>query len=306
MKQDKNKHEPTPSPSSSIVGESFVYNGELHPSREATIGIDDLAFTYGFGVYETLKVRKGLAFFPELHAARLAKSAREIGLTHEYNEKQFVQGFELLASANKLQNANIKAMLVGGRTPQDSRFYAFASNPLFLEKKFYSQGVSTLTVECERPFVQAKAMSMISSYIAYGKARQAGAYDALLVDSKGNVREGTRSNLFYTDGETIYTPPAETVLEGVTKATLVPLLEKNEIRVEERALKLSELKNFDGYFLTNTSSKVIPVSKIDGNEFSIPDVTRKAVKLYDEFLEKYAQKRKDAGKQGARPPGQTQ
>jgi branched-subunit amino acid aminotransferase/4-amino-4-deoxychorismate lyase len=64
---------------------------------------------------------------------------------------------------------------------------------------------------------------------------------ALLFDKEGFVHEGTRANLFYTDGKTIFTPPKETVLDGVTQNTVIEALKKAKIKVVERALKKEEL-----------------------------------------------------------------
>ena len=51
-----------------MIGDYYTFNGDLRPAAEAVVPIDDIAFAYGYGVYETLKLRKGVVFFPDRHA----------------------------------------------------------------------------------------------------------------------------------------------------------------------------------------------------------------------------------------------
>ena len=133
---------------------------------------------------------------------------------------------------------------------------------------------------------------MLMSYLAYKKAKESGAYDALLVDNKGFVREGTRTNLFFTDGKKLFTPPLADVLNGVTRITLLDALRAKGIEVEERRLQLRELVKYTGYFLTSTSSKVLPISRIDGRTFEVLPIVKDVMKIYDEYLEGYVKKQK--------------
>ncbi|TVR05239.1 MAG: hypothetical protein EA403_03285, partial [Spirochaetaceae bacterium] len=63
-----------------MIGPYCSINGHLVPTADATISVDDVNFQYGYGVYETLKVRDGVLFFPNLHEQRLFHSADIIGL----------------------------------------------------------------------------------------------------------------------------------------------------------------------------------------------------------------------------------
>ena len=272
-----------------MIGPSFSFNGNLLPIHQAFVSVDNLHFVYGYGVYENLKVRSRVLFFPELHAERLLHSASAIGLKTVYTEEKIKEIVEHLCKVIPQESFNLKVLLMGNEK-DNADMYVFALNPRFLTGKEYREGVRVITHHGERLFPNAKTLNMLMSFLAYKKAQEKGAYDALLVDNEGAVQEGTRTNLFFTDGKTIFTPPMEKVLDGVTRMTVIDALRKKGIIVQERNLKLGEVKDYKGFFLTSTSSKVLPISRIDEMKFEIPPIVRDAMKIYDEYLERYAGK----------------
>jgi branched-subunit amino acid aminotransferase/4-amino-4-deoxychorismate lyase len=279
-----------------VIGPYFSYNGSLRPVEEAQVSLEDVAFAYGYGVYETLKVRKGIVYFPDLHEERLFTSASIIELEHPFESGQIDGYLRDLIEGNGLSDANLKILLIGSTergAPGKARLYIMALNPLFPDKRLYRDGATAISFSGERVYPQSKSLSMTVSTLAYGKARQAGAYDALLVDRNGYLTEGTRTNLYYTDGRAVYTPPADSVLSGVTKITLERLLRRHGISVLERPLLRSELPTWSGCFLTSTSSKVMPLRKVDDITFSIPELVFDIMRRYDAFLDAYAAGKED-------------
>jgi len=271
-----------------MTGAWCSLNGRLIPAGEAVIGVDDIDFSYGYGVYETLKVRKKILYFPALHAERLLHSAQIIGLAHGFTAGVLVEWILELARANAMADANIKILCIGGRDAQSARLYIMSLAPLFPNHKLYRDGASAIICRGERAFPAAKTLNMLVSTLAFRQALGAGAYDALLCNRDGLITEGTRTNLFFTDGEAVYTPPADTVLEGVTKLTLGRALGEEGIPLEERPLGEAQLASYEGYFLTSTSTKVMPLTRVAGHEFGVPPLTRRIMTLYDAWLERYA------------------
>lgn len=263
----------------------FSKNGEILPIEQAVVPLNNIEYSYGYGVYESLKVRKGVLYFVKEHAARLMQSAEIIGITHPYKVKDIEQYIQDLVAKTPVESFNIKMLLIGGREPQ---LYIQALKPLFPDRKLYSQGAKTVTVKYERPYPNAKTLNMLPSYLAYKKAKAAGAYDALLINSKGNIIEGTRTNFFAIRGSILYTAPVEEVLEGVTRQSVIAVAKKNGFKLEEKDIPLAKLNDYDGAFLTSTSSKIVPINQID--EFSwqsIPEKLKELIKYYDTFLDTY-------------------
>ncbi len=271
-----------------MIGEYCSLNGELIPIKEARVPVDNIEFAYGFGVYETLKVRKGILYFPEMHIERLCCSASTIGLEQGFNPQRMSKMLEDLVASVPETSYNVKMMLVG------EDLYLFAIPPLFVPKKAYRKGVKVVTFEGERQLPQAKTLNMLVSYLAHRKAKAADAYDALLIDRNGFVREGTKTNLFYTSGEKIFTPPKYQVLDGVTRRTVIDSLSRQGIIVHERELAKEGMRDYEGYFLTSTSSNVLPVSQIDNQSIAIPELVRRVIKIYAAYIDQYNKNRSQA------------
>jgi len=267
-----------------MLGKHFSHNGKLLPIKKAKIAIDDIEFTYGFGVYENLRVRKGKIFFIDEHVERLFKSAEMIELKHNFSFEEIKTSIEKLIKKNKLEDCNIKMLLIGGKSPD---LYIMCLAPKFLDKKFYKQGVKVITYEYERFLPQAKTLNMLPSYLIFKHAKEQDAYDVLLLDKENNIVEGTRSNFFVIKNMTIYTTLVEKVLDGVTRRTVIDCAEKNGYEVVEKDIKLDDLFDYDGAFLTNTSGKIVPIREVDDKSFGgICEELKSLMKFYSSYLKK--------------------
>lgn len=262
----------------------FSKNGQILPISEAVMPLNNIEFSYGFGVYENIKVRNGIVYFVKQHIERLQKSAEIIGLTHPFTSNQietYIQELLEKLELTKDGSVNLKMLLIGGGEPQ---LFILSLAPHFPDRKFYSEGIKTITVEYERFLPQAKTLNMLPSYIAYKKAKEQGCYDSLLVDSSGLILEGTRTNFFAVKGRELFTPPAAQVLEGVTRQTVITAAKKAGFAIHEAAIPLAQITEYDGIFLTSTSSKIVPVRQIDAYDFQIPESLRELMQAYDAFL----------------------
>ncbi len=274
-----------------MTGPYASLNGELLPVEAAKVAVDDVDVVYGYGVYETLKVRNRVLYFPELHEERLLRSAEIVGIPHPFPRGRIRDWIESLVRANRPENANVKVLLFGGESPASARLYAMTLNPLFPDRRDLRHGATAVVFEGERLYPEAKTLNMLMSSIAFRKAKAAGAYDAVLKDRYGNLTEGTRTNLFFTDGERIFTPPKDTVLAGVTKITVERVVGEAGIPMEERVLPEADLGRWAGIFLTSTSTKIMPLRMVGETEFAIPDIVPRIAKLYDRFLDSWAAER---------------
>lgn len=265
-----------------MLGEFVCLNGQFIKAKDAKISLDNIEFSYGFGVYENIRLRNGKAYFLREHIERLFKSAEVIGLKHDFVNNQIVEWLNDLIAKNKVESANVKMLLIGGVEPQ---LYIMLLAPQYPDKKIYRDGVSVTSYNYERFLPEAKTLNMLPSYMAFKQAQKAGDYDALFVDNIGNVVEGTRSNFFVIKNKTLYTPPVEKVLDGVTRRTVIACAKENGYRVAEKDIKLKNILKYDGAFLTNTSAKIVPIRTIDSKSFALVDEEiKKLIKLYNEWI----------------------
>ncbi len=261
-------------------------NGEIKPLLEASVSITNIEYAYGFGVYETIRVIGKVPYFLDEHIERLLMSAKTISLEHIFSktgiEKYLRKLVEQLCSTEAY---NLKIILIGAKEANDCLVYIFPSKPLFPEKRDQREGVAVLTVQYERIFPNAKTLNMLQSYVAFKEAKKKGCYDALAVNSTGLITEGTMTNFFLIKGKTIFTSPNSKILDGVTKQIVLKLAALNGFNIEEKCATISELADYEGAFLTSTSSKIMPIIKINDFTFAaVPEAVKLLGKIYDDFL----------------------
>ncbi len=284
----------------------YSHNLQVQPIEAATVSLFDVNYAYGYGVYETLRARRGVICFPDQHCARLMDSAAIVGIGHPYTPAQVGTAIAELAERNKIRDANIKVMLVGDSRARagagEPDLYILPLNPLFPNRSLYKHGAGVITYPGERHFPHAKTLDMLMSAVAFRQARAAGVYDALLVNRRGEVTEGTRTNLFVIDedGGGVVTPPARDTLAGVTKTGVLRCIRALGIPVREQPLGAAELARWAGMFLTSTSSKIMPITAVHhspeggtagGSEdvitYTIPEITRNLMRAFDAYINEY-------------------
>lgn len=263
----------------------FLLNSDLRSIAEARVPLSRVEYSYGFGVYENIRVTKGKLYFADEHCTRLMESARIIGLEHRFTSNEILKGLDRLIAKNQADSCNIKILLIGGNTAAEATLYALCLNPLFPDRKLYKTGAKAITYKYERLFPHAKSLNMLPSYLAYREARRADAYDALLINRQGCITEGTRTNFFALKDQTIYSPPESEILLGVTRDKLLQVARQAGFEIKEKELPLTEIDRYDYAFITSTSSKIMPLRSIDEYEWpEIPEALKKLMTAFDDFL----------------------
>jgi len=263
----------------------FSQNGKILPIEKAVIPLSNIEYSYGYGVYESLRVNNGIVYFIDDHIERLIESAKIIGINHLFDEEFVKKSILDLVVDYQTETFNLKILLIGGATKERAVLNIFCLNPFFPDRKLYHQGAEFITYEYERAFPHAKTLNMLQSYLAYKKAKESGSYDALLVNQNGYVTEGTRTNFFCIKRKTIYTPFKKDILLGVMRKAMLKVALSNDYKIVETNIKLDDVKSYDGAFVTSTSSKIMPIKSINGIVFNIPASLKELMSLLNKFLE---------------------
>ncbi|OGG56327.1 hypothetical protein A3D71_02680 [Candidatus Kaiserbacteria bacterium RIFCSPHIGHO2_02_FULL_55_20] len=263
----------------------FSRNGKILPIGEAEVPLSNIEYSYGFGVYESIRVSNGVTYFLEEHIDRLMGSARAIGVAHPFTPDGVADAIAKLLEKNAVDTCNVKILLIGGKTAEEAQLNILCLNPLFPDKKMYRDGVACVTYQYERPFPHAKTLNMLQSYLAYRKGKDAGAYDALLLDRQGCITEGTRTNFFCIKGKTLFSPPEEKILLGVTRKVVRRIAAEHGFEVVQQDIRPADLGGYDGAFLTSTSSGIMPVASVGDFKFKEqPAALKELMAAFDAFL----------------------
>jgi branched-chain amino acid aminotransferase len=128
---------------------------------------------------------------------------------------------------------------------------------------------STRRLTPDRLDSRIKSLNYLNAILARMEANFAGVEEAVLLNDRGCVAEGTADNLFIVSDGVLLTPPAtEGALAGITRQTVLELAAANGIPAREAVLTPYDLYNADECFLTGTGAKLIPVREIDGRKIA--------------------------------------
>ena len=277
-----------------MIGPKALRNGALVDASSLVFPLDDADITHGYGCYETLALRAGTLRLPGRHLERLIRSADILGMRHGLARPAMEAALAALVAANRIADCNLKLVLVG-HADRDADWYAFMLPPLHPPEGAHEAGLGCLAFRGERQFPRAKSLSLLMSTVAFRAAASLGCWDALLVNGRGELTEGTRTNIFYIrldEPLVTCTPPAADALEGVTRGEVLAALAEAGQALAERPLRLAELAGGRvALMLTSTSTGLAPVSRImDGTWLDLPVPPRVAELrgIYERHLSRYA------------------
>ncbi len=266
-----------------------IVNGKLVDEVEACVSVFDKGYFFDFSVYSSLKVVQGKPFFPSFHVERLFESAGLIGITHSFTHQNVLSWIHKTVEANVLKDALLRLLLVGDpdMSGKETLYCIPIGGLTFYPDALYRDGAKVITYPGERRVPNAKTKDLLLSFLAYREAVKNGALDALLIDSHGTIREGTRANFFAFKGSTLITPPPEFVLGGITKKIVIEVA-RQHFTVQEAPILLGEIATYDECFITSTSMNVMPVRCIDEIDFARPfPKTRELQNLFKEHCKNF-------------------
>lgn len=248
-------------------------NGRFLPWKDATVSIDDRGFQFGDGVYEVVRIYRGVPFELPAHLDRLTRSAKELRLSQPYSRTEWAQWIQQGLSLAGYQDAKVYIQITRGAAPRDHAFPPEIQptvvmtirelRPLGLDVR--QVGVAACTCEDLRwGRCDIKSLNLLGNVLAREEAKKAGVFEAILVKD-GLVTEGSLSNVMAVQSGTVVTAPeGPRILSGVTRTVVLGMAKKEGLPVEERFLTVDALYAADEVFLTGTTIEVLGVVQIDG------------------------------------------
>ncbi|MEG0773010.1 aminotransferase class IV [Clostridium sp.] len=237
---------------SECINDFFIHNGEVKNSSEFQKVYPKSTKL----LYEVLRIIEKKPLFLKEHIKRLENSTELSNVEIDLNKKKLSQYITKLIQENQIVNGNIKIIIDANNTLVYSVKHSYPSNEM------YEKGVKTIFYFGERENPNAKVINNSFREIVNEELRKADAYEAILVDHEGNITEGSRSNIFMLKGKIVYTAPVKNVLPGITREKIILACKRLALEVLEENVKYSEIKYFDGVFISGTSPKVLPVNSI--------------------------------------------
>jgi branched-chain amino acid aminotransferase len=259
-------------------------NGALVPDDDARVSVFDHGLVTGDGVFETVKVARGVPFALSRHLARLARSAAGLGLAEPDLEQIRAGALAVIEASGQPELARMRITVTGGIAPLGSER---GDSPLTAivalgQMRPAAPSCDVVTVPWPRNEHGALSGLKTTSYAenvrALSYAAQRGASEAIFANTAGDLCEGTGTNVFVVSGGRLLTPPLSSgCLAGVTRALVIEWA-----GAVEEDLPLPALAEADEAFLTGTTRDVQPIRMVNGRALAATPgpITKKAAEVF--------------------------
>lgn len=251
-------------------------NGRYGPHAEAAVHVEDRGHQFADAVYEVLPVAVGRLCHLDQHLDRLGRSLAALAIAWPVRRRALPVILERVVALNRVRDGLVYIQISRGVAPRNHYFPAH-TQPGLVVSAWSHKGASSEQVEkgvnvCtmadqrwKRPDI--KTIGLLPNLLARQSAKEAGAYEAWLVDERGFVTEGSSTNAFIVAADgTLRTHPADgAILGGVTRSNVLALAGSLGLDVKDQPFTVADALAAREAFLSGTTVTVLPVTRIDGH-----------------------------------------
>ena len=277
-------------------------NGKLIPFKDAKVHVLTHALHYSTAVFEGIRcynTTNGSAIFrlPE-HVDRFFNSAKMYGMKMRYSKKQISNAIIKTVKTSGLKECYIRPLAyygygTMGLTPTLNK--VDVSIACWKWKMGESKAGKFSGAKCKiskwiridsksQPMQSKSAANYSNAALARVEALKSGYDEAIMLNNKGNVAEGSAENIFVVKNGIIKTPPLDAdILNGITRNSVIQLIKKEHMKLVEKNITVNELLKADEVFMTGTAAEVKSVTKIDKNAIGnggVGEITKELQKSF--------------------------
>ncbi len=276
-------------------------DGQMGTEEDRLLSPLDQGFLFGASVYETIRTYDGVPFVLERHLGRLRESAEALSIDIDVSTKTLTQRvYRTLEEAGNAESS-IRVVISAGIGAIDYRTGSARKPTVVIivrplpdyPESLYRKGAKAAFATVMRAATgnlspRIKSSNLLNNIMALRQAHEKGAYEALLLNARGEVCEGSMSNLFVVRGGTVTTPPLSSgLLEGITREHVILIAQGNGIELEEKTCTPEDLLGAEEVFITASARQVVPIVRVD--DTTIGDgkpgpVTQEIMKFYRDHV----------------------
>jgi len=279
-------------------------NGKLVPFKNAKVHVLTHALHYSTSIFEGIRcydTPEGSAIFrlPE-HVDRFFNSAKAYSMKMPYSKKKISDGIINTVKASKLKQCYIRPLAyygygTMGLTPTNNKVDVSIS--CWEWKMGESKAGKFSGAKCKiskwiridsnsQPMQAKSAANYSNAALARMEALNAGYDEAIMLNNKGHVAEGSAENIFVVKNGKITTPPLDAdILNGITRDSAIKLLKSNKIKVIEKNLKINDLLKADEIFMTGTAAEVKSVTRVNKTKIGNGKIGEVTKELQESFMD---------------------
>jgi len=279
-------------------------NGKLVPFKNAKVHVLTHALHYSTSIFEGIRcydTPEGSAIFrlPE-HVDRFFNSAKMYSMKMPYSNKKINDGIIKTVKANKLKQCYIRPLAyygygTMGLTPTNNKVDVSIS--CWEWKMGESKAGKYSGAKCKiskwiridsksQPMQAKSAANYSNAALARMEALNAGYDEAIMLNNKGHVAEGSAENIFVVKNGKITTPPLDAdILDGITRDSAIKLLKSKKNKVMEKNLKINDLLKADEIFMTGTAAEVKSVTRVNKTKIGNGKIGEFTKELQELFMD---------------------
>ena len=277
-------------------------DGKLIDWKDAKLHVLTHGLHYASSVFEGERVYNGKIFKLTEHSERLVYSASRMGFKIPYSVSDIDKFCKEVVEVQKIENGYVRPIAWRGSemmavsAQNNTIHFAIAAWVWgsYFDPKIKLHGIKLEISKWRKPApdsipwdTKAAGNYMINT-LSKHEAEKNGYNDSMMLDYQGNVAEATGANVFFINKEQteIYTPIADSFLNGITRRTVIDIAKQLQIKVIEKKIKPEDLLNFKGCFLTGSAAEVTPVSQVGNYSFEVLDLIGKLSDEYQALVRK--------------------
>ena len=273
-------------------------NGQVVPEAQALVSVFDRGFCYGDGLFETIRVYRGRPFRWAQHLDRLNRGAAFLKIPVPFTPQELKKFADELIKGNAMPDCLVKINLSRGVGPRgyspagaEQPNLAMSLHPVPAwdpeNPPPYRVIFSEMRLVAHNPATAFKTTDRLTNVLAAAEAEAAGADDAILINTNGEVVAATSGNLFWVHKETVYTTPSgHSSLPGITRAVILEICQAQGLPTGKRVIKPDHLIRSEGIFITNSVYGIIPVTFVSDEPISESSLTETIRKAYADVIAK--------------------
>jgi branched-chain amino acid aminotransferase len=285
-----------------VIHRIVFHNEELLEIEKVRWSPGQAGLICGWGLFTTLRIKRGEAFAYERHWRRLEKDAALTRVPMAYSGAKVRVHLHEVLRANKVTEGCARIYFIWNTVGSWKSDEKMPEVDLLITSADLPQHPETvrLTVReqgrhAASPLAGVKTISWLDSVWAVGEAHREGFDEVVLLNERGEVSECTAANIFAVKKDRVVTPPLSSgCLEGVTRGVLMEIAADAGTSVTEQTLRMEDLYGADEVFITSTNRNVIGVREIAGRPIASEgkgEMTRKLDEAFEAFMEDYVDRR---------------
>lgn len=246
--------------------EVIFLNGKFIPPEEAKISVLEPGFLYGWGLFETMRSYQGRIVYFDAHLERIKQSSRLLGIDSAYSQAELKKIIKKTGALNKNKDACVRLSLYKTKDGAITLVVARKYQPYGPGQ--YREGlkvcISSFRQGQDSFLSRLKTTNYLFYQLAYQEAKKKGFEEAVIMNNRGYLCEGARTNLFFVKNKQIFTPSLECgCLDGITRRVIFDLAKKHHLKIYAGKFTPPELYAAEEAFLSNSLMGIMPIASLE-------------------------------------------